>query len=197
MIKVTRRVRHITLALGTTGALVGVGVAASRALDPTQRPRSLGYFTGSHPAAGMASGLEALKGLHQKERGSPADALTDPGFPEAWPYTEADLARHDQSDDGEFYSQPRLVTHIDDSAIGSLMEFYSTQPAFADPSSAALLDVASSWISHYPPTFTGTASGGRVAGLGMNDYELAQNKQLTEHVVKDLNTDPVLPYDGE
>ena len=31
----------------------------------------------------------------------------------------------------------------------------------------------------------------------MNDYELAQNKQLTEHVVKDLNTDPVLPYDGE
>ena len=94
MIKVTRRVRHITLALGTTGALVGVGVVATRALDPTQRSRSLSYFTGSHPTAGMTSGLEALAGLHQKERGAPADALTAPGFPVVWPYTEADLARN-------------------------------------------------------------------------------------------------------
>eukprot|EP01048_Picozoa_sp_COSAG05_P012223 COSAG05_NODE_1208_length_5523_cov_14.095686_2_plen_360_part_00 len=193
MIPALRRVRQLTLALGATGT---VALAVSRALDPTQRSRAKSYFTQPHRTAAMTSGLEALTGLHRKERGAPSDALTDPGFPDVWPYTEADLARHDETDDGQFYSQPRLVTHIDDDAIKSLVAFYTTQPAFADPTSASLLDVASSWISHYPNTFTGASSGGRVAGLGMNDYELAQNKQLTEHVVRDLNSDPVsLPYD--
>ena len=28
----------------------------------------------------------------------------------------------------------------------------------------------------------------------MNDYELEQNRQGTDHVVKDLNVDPVLPF---
>jgi SAM-dependent methyltransferase len=72
----------------------------------------------------------------------------------------------------------------------------SAEPAFASPAKAALLDVASSWISHYPPAFKGSG-GGRVAGLGMNEYELAQNPQLTEYAVKDLNQDPKLPYEDD
>lgn len=29
----------------------------------------------------------------------------------------------------------------------------------------------------------------------MNDYELSQNKQLSSYVVKDLNKEPVFPFD--
>lgn len=54
----------------------------------------------------------------------------------------------------------------------------------------AVLDVCSSWVSHYPPGWT----AGRVAGLGMNEAELARNKALTEFVVRDLNADPALPF---
>ena len=32
-------------------------------------------------------------------------------------------------------------------------------------------------------------------GLGMNQDELARNKQLTEYSVRDLNSDPKLPYE--
>ena len=104
MIPALRRVRQLTLALGATGT---VALAVSRALDPTQRSRAKSYFTQPHRTAAMTSGLEALTGLHRKERGAPSDALTDPGFPDARPYTEADPARHDETDDEQFYSQPR------------------------------------------------------------------------------------------
>ena len=56
-----------------------------------------------------------------------------------------------------------------------------------------VLDIASSWVSHYPKE--DVWKGGRVVGLGMNEYELSQNQQLTEYKVKDLNEDPVLPFD--
>ena len=56
-----------------------------------------------------------------------------------------------------------------------------------------VLDIASSWVSHYPKE--DVWKGGKVVGLGMNEYELSQNPQLTEYKVKDLNDDPVLPFD--
>ncbi len=48
----------------------------------------------------------------------------------------------------------------------------------------------SSWVSHLPPE----SSYQRVAGLGMNEAELAANPRLDEHVVHDLNAAPELPY---
>lgn len=36
-----------------------------------------------------------------------------------------------------------------------------------------------------------------LVGLGMNDYELSQNKQLSSFVVRDLNNEPTLPFDDE
>lgn len=54
-----------------------------------------------------------------------------------------------------------------------------------------VLDICSSWISHYPKEW----KGGNVVGLGMNEYELSQNPQLTSYNVKDLNAEPTLPYD--
>ena len=114
----------------------------------------------------------------------PDDAPSDP------PFEEGHFRRADESDDANFYVEPRLVTHIDDAAIHALREHYSR---FL-PRQGRLLDLMSSWVSHYPDDLESE----RVAGLGMNAEELAENPQLTEWVVHDLNADPVLPYgDGE
>jgi len=56
-----------------------------------------------------------------------------------------------------------------------------------------VLDICSSWVSHYPKDW----KGGKVVGLGMNEYELSQNPQLTSFDVKDLNEDPTFPYNDE
>lgn len=90
-------------------------------------------------------------------------------------------------DDSIFYDQPRLVYHIDDAAVGALTEYYSQHLQDGDD----VLDICSSWVSHYPKNF----KGGNVVGLGMNEYELSQNPQLTSFDVKDLNNDPTFPYD--
>ncbi len=113
--------------------------------------------------------------------------LANPKWPETWPYTAQDLARMDESKDTIFYESPRLVTHIADSTIASLTNYYSSVFEEGDD----VLDICSSWISHFPKDWV----GGKVVGLGMNEYELSQNKALTSYDVKDLNEDPKLPYD--
>ena len=94
--------------------------------------------------------------------------------------------RQDEADDALFYREPRLVTHIDDAAIASASKFYGDLIA---PGSL-VLDLMTSWVSHLP---AGLQLAG-VAGLGMNEVELAQNPVLTERVIQDLNRDPVLPW---
>ncbi len=96
------------------------------------------------------------------------------------------FSRLDNSSDSTFYQVPRFVAHIDESTIDALMNFYR-EILFEG---ANVLDLMSSWISHLPeqPTL------GRVAGLGMNSQELATNPRLDDHVVHDLNANPILPY---
>lgn len=94
--------------------------------------------------------------------------------------------RQDESDDSRFYGLPRLVTHIDDATIDSLTAYYRETV----PADARVLDLMSSWISHLPEDVNYPF----VAGLGMNQAELASNKQLNDHVVHNLNQEPTLPY---
>lgn len=94
--------------------------------------------------------------------------------------------RADQSPDENFYQSPRFVTHIDQATIDALTRFY----AEFIPAHARLLDLMSSWISHLPDDLTLD----RVAGLGMNEAELAANPRLTDFCVHNLNRDPRLPY---
>ena len=93
----------------------------------------------------------------------------------------------DESDDKIFYDTPRLCYHIDDAAVAALTQFYKEN--FKDGED--VLDICSSWVSHYPKEW----KGGNVVGLGMNDYELSKNPQLSSYVVKDLNEDPKFPFD--
>jgi ubiquinone/menaquinone biosynthesis C-methylase UbiE len=114
--------------------------------------------------------------------------LENPKWPPAWPYSEEDFKRMDESSDAVFYEQPRLVYHIDDSAVQALTKYYN-ENVLKDGQD--VLDICSSWVSHYPQDF----KGNKVVGLGMNKYELSQNKQLTDYVVRDLNVDPTLPFE--
>lgn len=113
--------------------------------------------------------------------------LENPKFPPEWPYSPADFARQDESTDVIFYESPRLCYHIDDDAVSALTQYYSKNLKEGDD----VLDICSSWVSHYPKDF----KGGKVVGLGMNEYELSQNPQLTDFVTKDLNEDPTFPFE--
>lgn len=92
--------------------------------------------------------------------------------------------RVDGSDDAAFYRPERLVTHIDDGAIAAVGALYEELGI-----RGRVLDLMSSWVSHFV-----TAPDDLVV-LGMNERELAANRQAASHVVHDLNRDPALPFD--
>ena len=96
------------------------------------------------------------------------------------------FARQDESADELFYTQPRLLTHIDDATINEITAFYREVLTSTD----CLLDLMSSWISHLPNDVTYQ----KISGLGMNQEELANNPRLDDCVVQNLNTHPTLPY---
>jgi SAM-dependent methyltransferase len=101
-------------------------------------------------------------------------------------FSPAAYAREDESSDDRFYSFPRRVVHIDESAIAALGLLY----ADVLPTGGRLLDLMSSWRSHIPAGFNAR----EVVGLGLNAEEMADNPQLTSHVVHDVNRDPRLPF---
>lgn len=109
------------------------------------------------------------------------------GFPDGF------FRRDDERPDELFYGPPRLVTHIDEAAIAAVGDLYAELGIDGSaPRPVRVLDLMSSWISHFrtPP--------GELVVLGMNAAELAANTAATERVVQDLNVDPHLPLpDGD
>jgi SAM-dependent methyltransferase len=105
------------------------------------------------------------------------------------PLKSSFFQREDESADSIFYTEPRLLVHIDDYAIEAARRLY----AELLPKHGALLDLMSSYKSHMPPELEWI----RLAGLGMNETELRKNDQLTEYAVTDINADPRLPYGDE
>eukprot|EP00271_Cylindrocystis_brebissonii_P018938 TRINITY_DN5530_c1_g4_i1.p1 TRINITY_DN5530_c1_g4~~TRINITY_DN5530_c1_g4_i1.p1 ORF type:complete len:367 (+),score=40.85 TRINITY_DN5530_c1_g4_i1:89-1189(+) len=133
-----------------------------------------------------------FSGFAAKAKASEAeDILVKADFPEAWPFKPENFERYDETADTSFYNAPRFVTHIDDAAIKALSQFYGQAFPPSNTPGVAILDMCSSWISHYPKGY----QQGRIAGLGLNKEELARNPVLTEFVVHDLNVDPSLPYE--
>lgn len=63
--------------------------------------------------------------------------------------------RLDESDDELFYLTPRFVVHIDDAAVKTVGEIYSSRL----PRGGAILDLMSSWRSHLPPELKPSARG--------------------------------------
>lgn len=97
------------------------------------------------------------------------------------------FSRQDESDDTAFYSFDRFVTHIDDPAIAAVAELYDELGLTGDDTE--VLDICSSWISHFP------TKPGRLVVTGMNRAELMANAMADDWSIGDLNSDPSLPFD--
>lgn len=102
-------------------------------------------------------------------------------------YSEYPFPRVNSNDDSHFYQTPRLVKHLDDTAIRQveLLHGRLLSPGWT------ILDLMSSWVSHLPATLQQYVA----TGLGMNREELRANPQLAGYKVHDLNNDPRLPFD--
>jgi len=77
--------------------------------------------------------------------------------------------RADPAPDTDFSGPPRFVTHIDDRAVAAVDPF-STELGL----DGEVLDLMSSWISHFP------TAPRRLVGLGMHAAELAANPLATD-----------------
>ncbi|MEM7341196.1 MAG: methyltransferase domain-containing protein [Actinomycetota bacterium] len=100
------------------------------------------------------------------------------GFPAGF------FERTDESDDGLFYAQPRIVTHIDDGAIAAVGRIY----AELGLGEGHVLDLMSSWISHFP------VRPKALVAHGMNRFELGRNEAAIGAVQADLNRHQTLPF---
>src|SRR5437870_2718876 len=99
------------------------------------------------------------------------------GFPDGF------FQRSDPTPDPDFYSWPRLVTHIDDDAIGAVGDLYDELELDGD-----VLDLMSSWVSHF------RQSPRQLTVLGMNRPELEANPHAAQRVLHDLNAQPRMPF---
>jgi SAM-dependent methyltransferase len=110
-------------------------------------------------------------------------------WPEEAPFIPEDFFRTDNNDDGWFYTVPKLVYHIDEPAVAALTQYYRNN---IKPGSK-ILDICSSWVSHYPLEFPETMK--EICATGMSPLELQFNDQLTGgYAATDLNVETKLPY---
>ncbi|XP_044463702.1 uncharacterized protein LOC123194530 isoform X2 [Mangifera indica] len=128
-----------------------------------------------------------------RQKGAVEEILKNVEWPEQFPFKEEDFQRFDETPDSFFYEAPRFVTHIDDPAIAALTKYYSQVFPPSNTPGIRILDMCSSWVSHYPPGY----KQDRIVGMGMNEEELKRNPVLTEYVVQDLNLNPKLPFEDD
>jgi len=143
-------------------------------------------------ASGGTSSRSFVAGARPRQGVSPVEQiLKNVEWPDEFPFKPEDFSRFDESSDTLFYSVPRFVTHIDDQAIQALTEYYSEVLPPSNTPGVAILDMCSSWVSHYPPGYRQE----KIVGMGMNEDELKKNSVLTQYVVQDLNVNPKLPFE--
>ena len=103
-----------------------------------------------------------------------------------WPTEFFD--REDSAPDEQFYQEPRPVVHLDLYALQAVTDLYRELL----PPGGVILDLMSAWRSHLPTE----VSYARVVGLGMNAAELADNPDLTEALIYNLNREARLPFEA-
>jgi len=94
--------------------------------------------------------------------------------------------RYDEEDDILFYKSPRRLIHVDNIAIKKLSEIFLS----ILPIKGVYLDLMSGWRSHLPQELKPS----RVIGLGLNLSEMAENPQLDEYIIQDLNQNQSLVF---
>jgi len=81
----------------------------------------------------------------------------------------------DDSNDKQFYSYPRFVTHVDEGFIQQLTDLYRDR---LKPNTR-IFDMMSSWVSHLPEEM----EFAHVEGHGLN-AEVARNPRLNHYFVR-------------
>ena len=99
---------------------------------------------------------------------------------------EHGMARMDEREDTLFYSNSRLVQHLDARALETVNALH----ARLLPGEADVLDLMASYDSHLQG-----CSLRNLHALGMNAEELKANHSATAQVVQDLNRENTLPFD--
>ena len=94
----------------------------------------------------------------------------------------------DESDDSEFYSNPKFVYHLDANFRKYLTKTYEREI----DNDSKILDLMSSWDSYLPKGL----SYKKVIGHGMNKAELERNKSLENYWIQNLNRDQILPLEN-
>lgn len=97
------------------------------------------------------------------------------------------FTRLDESDDRTFYAKDRFVDHLDSTALDTVKKVIATLIVEENP---VILDLMAGWDSHLSENIHPE----KVVGLGLNDNELAHNPVLTEAIIHDLNSDPIMPF---
>ena len=97
------------------------------------------------------------------------------------------FTRLDDSPDTRFYETDRFVSHLDSLALKTVQNIISSLIIEKEP---AILDLMAGWDSHMPDDLNVSD----IVGLGLNENELKQNKQLTRHIIHDLNRNSHLPF---
>ncbi|KAA8523236.1 hypothetical protein F0562_009659 [Nyssa sinensis] len=118
-----------------------------------------------------------------RQTGEIEKVLKSVEWPEQIPFKEEDFQRFDESPDSLFYEAPRFVTHIDDPAIAALTKYYSEVFPPSNTPGIALLDMCSSWVSHFPVGY----KQDRIVGIGMNEEELKRNPVSVDYLTKPLD----------
>ena len=94
----------------------------------------------------------------------------------------------DESDDSEFYSNPKFVYHLDANFRKYLTKTYEREI----DNDSKILDLMSSWDSYLPKGL----SYKKVIGHGMNKAELERNKSLENYWIQNLNRNQILPLEN-
>jgi SAM-dependent methyltransferase len=102
-------------------------------------------------------------------------------------FTAGDFAREDETPDREFYAKPRMVDHLDSTALDTVEQLYGR----LIPKGSRILDLMAGPDSHLPESVEPES----VTGLGLNQEELDANRALSRRVIHDLNAEPELPFD--
>ncbi|KAL0763444.1 hypothetical protein Bca101_079595 [Brassica carinata] len=132
--------------------------------------------------SGNIGGKSFIASARQTNPSPVEQALSKVEWPENFPFKEEDFQRFDESSDSTFYEAPRFVTHIDDSAIAALTKYYSKVLPESETPGVSILDMCSSWVSHYPAGYKQE----RIVGMGMNEEELKRNPVSVDYLTKPL-----------
>ena len=95
----------------------------------------------------------------------------------------------DESNDYEFYNEPRFVYHLDLNFRKYLTDIYKQEI----PISSKVLDLMSSWDSYLPENKTYE----KVIGHGMNEKELIKNNSLDSFWIQNFNLNQNIPLENK